>query len=498
MLPALLLRAVLAFPFAMAPPPSHVSGDEDVGDDLSVVGDVDAASIVLDSTVTAALCAGDVTCVDANGLVGAQLTSGTTDPTDRMLRAGACNPADATCVAADMTICGGQDTSITTIDGADPSVSCAGDNDTVTVTVVDADGVSTATVLTEGTDWTASASVAATCASLATAVDALAGVSASCTSPDVLIYLDSNACRLTLAESTAGCTTVGTGTFGDVDVFATTLTVNGASTTTGLVTGGTVTSTGLLTAGGITTSAVINTTTADSVPHMNFGGTGATNATFIPVAGATPAIRMKGATATTPTSNVSDGMWVVKTLQVYSADTNSTSAVQMDRTNGFVNATGFSLTAGTMTNTNFGSLRDHWVKGLWTNAMVAALGGTAGDISFATLPANTVVERALVRITGQAAGVSTLTVACGRTGASYIDYIVASDAKAAVSTVYGDNPAGTETGTFLFDATAKWVTDYPSWTGTTVVNCHFISTGGNLSAVTGSSGSVYLQVAVLP
>lgn len=127
----------------------------------------------------------------------------------------------------------------------------------------------------------------------------------------------------------------------------------------------------------------------------------------------------------------------------------------------------------------------------WTNAQVVALGATtAGDISVATLPAKTVVKNAYVVITGTAAGVTTLTVACGRTSATYIDYIVASDAKAAANTVYGD--ASAERGTNLTGY------DLPSYTGTTAVNCHFISTGANLSAVTGSTGRVILETSLVP
>jgi hypothetical protein len=130
---------------------------------------------------------------------------------------------------------------------------------------------------------------------------------------------------------------------------------------------------------------------------------------------------------------------------------------------------------------------------------VALGASTTGDLSLWTLPAKTIVKRAVVAITGTAAGVTTLTVGVGRTSAAYADYVVASDAKAAANTVYGDAIGGGETGTNLFDATAKWSAgDLPSWTGTTAVKAHFISTGANLSAVTGSTGEVCLQTAVIP
>lgn len=126
----------------------------------------------------------------------------------------------------------------------------------------------------------------------------------------------------------------------------------------------------------------------------------------------------------------------------------------------------------------------------WTNAQVIALPTTAGDITMVTLPAKTVVKNAYVVITGAAVGPATVTVACGRVATGYIDYIVVSDAKAAANTVYGD--ASGERGTNLVGY------DLPSYTGTTVVNCHFISTVANLSTVTGSTGKLVLETSLVP
>jgi hypothetical protein len=153
--------------------------------------------------------------------------------------------------------------------------------------------------------------------------------------------------------------------------------------------------------------------------------------------------------------------------------------------------TGAALTAGTMTVTKNAVVRNGVTRVDWTNAMVVAIGATtAGNISAITLPAKTIVRNAYVVITGAAGTVTTLTVSLGRTGASYIDYIVASDAKAAANTVYGD--ASGERGTNLTGY------DMPSFTGTTTLNARFTSTGGNLSTVTGSSGSIYIETATLP
>lgn len=130
----------------------------------------------------------------------------------------------------------------------------------------------------------------------------------------------------------------------------------------------------------------------------------------------------------------------------------------------------------------------------WTNAQVVALGANvAGDITVATLPAKTQVLDAMVVITGAAAGPATVTVSCGdAVGATpFINYVVPSDAKAAANTVYGDAVA--ERGTSL-DAEFWYL---PSYTGTTLVTCHFIG-AANLDTVTGSTGRVILATRLLP
>ena len=149
------------------------------------------------------------------------------------------------------------------------------------------------------------------------------------------------------------------------------------------------------------------------------------------------------------------------------------------------------MTAGTMTGTVTAEVRDVIHQFSWTNAMVVALGATTtGNIAICTLPAKTVVLNAYVVITGAAAGPASVTVSVGRAAASYIDYIVASDAKAAANTVYGDGSA--ERGTNLTGY------DLASYTGTTVVNAQFVSVGANLDTVTASTGHVYLETMVLP
>lgn len=150
------------------------------------------------------------------------------------------------------------------------------------------------------------------------------------------------------------------------------------------------------------------------------------------------------------------------------------------------------LTAGTMTTTTNGtSSRRIWTRYDWTNAMVVALGGVvAGDIVVCTLPAKTIVHNAYVVIDTPDTSANALTIALGRTAAAYIDYIVASDAKAAANTVYGD--ASGERGTNLTGY------DLPSVTGTTAINAHFIKTTTFLSSVLTFTGHVWIETTTLP
>lgn len=125
--------------------------------------------------------------------------------------------------------------------------------------------------------------------------------------------------------------------------------------------------------------------------------------------------------------------------------------------------------------------------------MVTALGGvTTGNLLVCTLPAKTVVRKATIVITGQAASVTALTVSLGRVGTAFIDYLVASNAKAAANTIYGDAIA--EVGTGL----SAILGDLPSLSATTDVNLQFVSAVENLSAVTGSAGEIHLETVLLP
>lgn len=154
------------------------------------------------------------------------------------------------------------------------------------------------------------------------------------------------------------------------------------------------------------------------------------------------------------------------------------------------------LTAATMSEENTRQLRTVTHSYSWSNAQVAALGAALeGDITVATLPAKTQVLDAAVVITGTAAGTTTLTVSCGDAiaGTPFTNYILPSNAQAASNTFYGD--ANAERGASLDGDPLVYL---PSYTATTLVTCHFISTGANLSAVTGSTGRVILTTRLLP
>ena len=154
------------------------------------------------------------------------------------------------------------------------------------------------------------------------------------------------------------------------------------------------------------------------------------------------------------------------------------------------------LTPGTATVTNSAAVRRVWHRFDWTNAMVVAL-GAGTDLTVCTLPAKSIVHRCLVVIGTAATQVAALTVSVGRTGTAYIDWIVASNAKAAANTVYGD--AFGEVGTGLYDTTEKmFKDDLPSWTGTTAVKAQFLIGAGTNADVLTSTGAIYIEVSILP
>ncbi len=130
------------------------------------------------------------------------------------------------------------------------------------------------------------------------------------------------------------------------------------------------------------------------------------------------------------------------------------------------------------------------IKYTWTNAEVVAAGtgGTEALLAIGSLPANSQLLSAYIVIGTQATfAAGTLTVGCGRTSATYVDFIAASDAKAAAATIYGNAAAerATDAAIQLFPAA-------------TPVKAIFTAGAGDLANVTTSTGTIYLLYVVYP
>lgn len=163
-----------------------------------------------------------------------------------------------------------------------------------------------------------------------------------------------------------------------------------------------------------------------------------------------------------------------------------------------VKITGADLTDGTLTPVHRSLQRRTLHVYDWTNAMVVAAASSSNKIDVCTLPAKTAVARVWVAIKTAATQAATLTVQAG-TAADTDGYVVASDAKAAANTVYGDAIA--EQGALLFvpgDTDDYHLTNLPSYTGTTVVQIEFVIGAGTLADVTASTGRVVIESIVLP
>jgi hypothetical protein len=160
--------------------------------------------------------------------------------------------------------------------------------------------------------------------------------------------------------------------------------------------------------------------------------------------------------------------------------------------NGDVQLPASSLTTGgTMTVGSTAIARSVYSKYSWTNAMIVALGASlTGDITIATLPAKTVVRNVNVVIDTVCAGTTTLTISVGYTAAAYSDYLFLVSLQGTANTVYGDESGERQAGLNGYNM--------PSYTGTTPIIAHFISTVSNLSAVTNCTGTIYLETATLP
>lgn len=163
-----------------------------------------------------------------------------------------------------------------------------------------------------------------------------------------------------------------------------------------------------------------------------------------------------------------------------------------NKTTGNVTNTALSLTQGGIGQFATGrvSFASTFVD-ITVNDITLSCIGTTCNLVIATLPAKSVVKNAYVRVItpATATGLATMTIACGRTAASFIDYIVASDGMAAADTVYGD--ASGERGTNLTGY------DLPSVTTTTNITCHLVSSGANLQNFSAGEFYIYLETTVL-
>lgn len=130
-----------------------------------------------------------------------------------------------------------------------------------------------------------------------------------------------------------------------------------------------------------------------------------------------------------------------------------------------------------------------------TVRVTAAAVGTAGNaITFSENSDNLTMTGSAtlggVGATQIGESLATLTIAVGRTAATYLDYIKVSSIMAAANTVYG--AASGDRGTNLMGY------DLPNIGATVAVKAHFIATGTNLANVTGSSGTIYIEWETLP
>lgn len=156
-------------------------------------------------------------------------------------------------------------------------------------------------------------------------------------------------------------------------------------------------------------------------------------------------------------------------------------------------------TTGTMAvTTAYAEVRDTVTACSWTNAQVVALGATTtGDITCLTsIPAATEIYSANLVVDTAASGPTTLTAQCGDAvvGAPYNNLILAGDLKATAGTRYGDVNA--ERGASIDTADERPYMPRPA--AATAITCRFVSSGGYLSVVTGSTGHLSLKLNRMP
>lgn len=163
---------------------------------------------------------------------------------------------------------------------------------------------------------------------------------------------------------------------------------------------------------------------------------------------------------------------------------------------------GTPLTAATMTAAaGNGSTGTAWHKYTWTAAMVVSGRTAAGasNVKVATLPAKTVVTRAYIITNAAATGVDSPTVSLGRTGAGYIDYVVAT--APGIATIIGNAIAeiGTNLKNAAADAPIEDFAVFADTTSTVDVYAQFTCDGApDIDQWAAATGTVYLETYTLP
>ena len=351
-----------------------------------------------------------------------------------------------------------------------------------------------ATVRTEGVHWTAATSNDATAISLAAAIHAISGVSAIAVEETVRITPDVGTYSLTIAKTAADAgMTATSGADGYTAISSTVTTAAGASKAR--VTDG-ATGLGAFAADHIVVGQVSDalgartgTVLAKNGIWINsgvlLGNVAGSNDLRIGYSGeASSNVVCSGYKLSTSGGDTSD--WALL------RDSTNTAKVT-DNSTGTGNIIASTAITAVGTATANGYIRTGVYKRAWTNAEVTAFGAVlSGDLKAATLPAKTVIRNAYLVIDSQASGTTTLTASLGRTSATYVDYIVASDAKVSANTVYGDGTA--ERGTNLTGY------DLASYTATTDVYVQFVATDvtKKLEDVLGCTGTVFILTETLP
>lgn len=165
-----------------------------------------------------------------------------------------------------------------------------------------------------------------------------------------------------------------------------------------------------------------------------------------------------------------------------SAYTAGTITVSCDFAN--IDVSTWSLVAGTNAAANFGLIKYDWTN----STITAGAGGTSIDVTIGTLPAKSQVLSVYAILAGQATfAAGTLTLGVGRTATAYVDLLVASDLKAVAATIYGNAAAERAT-----DAAIQYLASQ------TTVKAQFLAGAGDLTNVTGSSGTIYLLYVTYP